>query len=111
LEDVDINLDDHVFGLSRPNFAAAWEELPIEKEETFALSMNASSIPEAVKNIIAFLGMYPCDRTDRVPEGKSSHTLALAGKIKDKDILDLTLQVTVFLTRALILNRSVPWWH
>lgn len=69
-----------MFGLSRSNFAAMWDELEMEKEETFALS-NASTIPEAVKNIISFLGMYPCDRTDRVPEGKSSHCLALSGKL------------------------------
>jgi coatomer protein complex subunit gamma len=81
VEDVDINLSDHVVGISRPNFTASWEELKQEREETFALS-NATTIPEAVKNIVGFLGMQPCDRTDRVPEGKSSHMVALAGMFR-----------------------------
>jgi coatomer protein complex subunit gamma len=78
LEDIDINLSDHLLGVSRPNFAQSWEELKEEREETYALS-SANSIPEAVKNITSFLGIQPCDRTDRVPEGKSSHVLLLAG--------------------------------
>jgi len=51
----------------------------MEREEAYALS-NANTIPEAVKNIVSFLGMQPCDRTDRVPEGKSSHSVSMAGK-------------------------------
>ncbi|CAL8090536.1 unnamed protein product [Orchesella dallaii] len=78
LEDVDVNLSDHIFGVTRSNFAAAWEEITTEREETYALS-NANTIPEAVKNIVDFLGLHPCDRSDRVPEGKSSHAVALAG--------------------------------
>lgn len=36
-------------------------------------------IAEAVKNIIQYMGMQPCERSDKVIEGKSSHTLFLAG--------------------------------
>jgi len=36
-------------------------------------------LTEAVSNIIKFLGMQPCERSDKVVEGKSSHTLYLAG--------------------------------
>ena len=32
-----------------------------------------------MKNIIQYLGMQPCERSDKVPEGKSSHSLYLAG--------------------------------
>lgn len=71
-------MNDHIVGISRPNFGASWDEFSIEREETFSLS-NANTLSEAVKNIVNFLGMQPCDRTDRVPEGKSSHALALAG--------------------------------
>lgn len=38
-----------------------------------------SFIAEAVKNIITFMGMQPCERSDKVPEGKNAHTLYLAG--------------------------------
>ena len=37
------------------------------------------SSTDAIKNIISYLGMQPCERSDKVPEGKSSHALYLAG--------------------------------
>lgn len=37
---------------------------------------------EAVGNIISFLGMQPCERSDKVPENKNSHVLFLAGEFK-----------------------------
>ncbi len=37
------------------------------------------SCTEAVGNIISFLGMQPCERSDKVPENKNSHVLFLAG--------------------------------
>ena len=49
-----------------------------ELEDTFALS-SMKTLEEAVKTITQFLGMQPCERSDRVPEGKSSHTLVCAG--------------------------------
>jgi len=32
-----------------------------------------------VKDITKYLGMQACERSDKVPEGKSAHTLYLAG--------------------------------
>ncbi|MPC14041.1 Coatomer subunit gamma-2 [Portunus trituberculatus] len=79
LEDVEISVADHVQRAARSNFAAGWEELGAtnELEDTFALSAM-STLEEAVTQITQFLGMHPCDRSDRIPEGKSSHTLYLA---------------------------------
>ena len=37
------------------------------------------TLDEAVKNIVLFPGLQPCERSDKVPEGKSSHTLLLSG--------------------------------
>lgn len=43
--------------------------------------MLLGSFPaEAVGNIVKFLGMHPCERSDKVPENKNTHTLLLAGK-------------------------------
>jgi len=36
-------------------------------------------VVDAVKNIVEFLGLQVCERSDKVPEGKSAHTLYLAG--------------------------------
>ncbi|KAM5255240.1 coatomer subunit gamma-2 isoform 3-T3 [Ctenodactylus gundi] len=79
LEDLEVTVSDHIQKILKPNFAAAWEEVgdTFEKEETFALSSTKTL--EAVNNIISFLGMQPCERSDKVPENKNSHTLYLAG--------------------------------
>ena len=45
----------------------------------FSSNMFVFRASEAIKNIILYLGMQPCERSDKVPEGKSSHTLFLAG--------------------------------
>ncbi|KAM5255238.1 coatomer subunit gamma-2 isoform 1-T1 [Ctenodactylus gundi] len=80
LEDLEVTVSDHIQKILKPNFAAAWEEVgdTFEKEETFALS-STKTLEEAVNNIISFLGMQPCERSDKVPENKNSHTLYLAG--------------------------------
>lgn len=44
--------------------------------------MQRLSRTEAVGNIISFLGMQPCERSDKVPENKNSHVLFLAGEFK-----------------------------
>ena len=80
LEDLDLAVADYVQRLMKTNFGAAWEEIGAtnELEDTYALS-SMKTLEEAVKNIVQFLGMQPCERSDKVPEGKSSHTLVMAG--------------------------------
>ncbi|XP_042323410.1 coatomer subunit gamma-2 [Sceloporus undulatus] len=106
LEDLELTLSDHIQKVLKPNFAAAWEEVgdDYEKEETFALS-TIKTLDEAVNNIVKFLGMQPCERSDKVPENKNSHTLYLAGVYRGGlDVLvrarlaladGVTMQVTV----------------
>uniref|UniRef100_A0A4W3JSP2 Coatomer subunit gamma n=1 Tax=Callorhinchus milii TaxID=7868 RepID=A0A4W3JSP2_CALMI len=105
LEDVEITVADHMQKVLKPSFSAAWEEVgdDFEKEETFALS-SMKSLEEAVNNIVNFLGMQPCERSDKVPENKNSHILYLAGVFRGgHDILvrarlalmdGVTMQVT-----------------
>lgn len=80
LEDLEVCVADHVQKILKPNFAASWDELgpDNELEDTFALS-SMTTLEEAIKSIIQFMGMQPCERSDKVPEGKSAHTLFLAG--------------------------------
>uniref|UniRef100_A0A8C8GI09 Coatomer subunit gamma n=1 Tax=Oncorhynchus tshawytscha TaxID=74940 RepID=A0A8C8GI09_ONCTS len=80
LEDLEVTVADHIQKVLKPNFAAAWDEVgdDFEKEETFALA-SVRTLDEAVGNIISFLGMQPCERSDKVPENKNSHILFLAG--------------------------------
>ncbi|XP_021940044.1 coatomer subunit gamma-2 isoform X3 [Zootermopsis nevadensis] len=81
LEDVEVTLGDQIQKVTKTNFGAAWEEAGdsyCELEDTYSLS-SVSTLEEAVKDIVNFLGMQPAERSDRVPEGKSSHTVFLAG--------------------------------
>merc|ERR1719285_1290105 len=64
------------------NFGAAWEENgeEFELEDTFQLPFK--TMEEAVKNIVTYLGLQPCERSDKVAEGRSSHTLLLSGMFR-----------------------------
>ena len=108
LEDIEVNVADHVQKVMKPNFAASWEEVgeDNEIEETYSLS-TMKTLEEAVKNIVQYMGMQPCERSDKVPEGKSAHTLYLAGvyrgghdalaraKLAVNDTEGVTMQITV----------------
>lgn len=73
----------------KTNFAAAWEELgpANELEDTFSLS-TIKTLEDAVKQVSQFLGLQPCERSDKVPEGKNSHTLLLAGTVSIRHIIN-----------------------
>uniref|UniRef100_UPI00398F3B1B coatomer subunit gamma-2 n=1 Tax=Pristiophorus japonicus TaxID=55135 RepID=UPI00398F3B1B len=106
LEDLEVTVSDHIQKVLKPNFTAAWDEVgdEFQKEETFALS-SVKTLDEAVNNIVSFLGMQPCERSDKVPENKNAHTLYLAGVFRGGyDVLvrarlamadGVTMQVTV----------------
>merc|ERR1740131_892710 len=79
LEDLDISVADYVQRVMKGNFGAAWEELGQENELEDTFSLPFKTLEEAVKNIVIYLGLQPCERSDKVPEGKSSHTLLLSG--------------------------------
>merc|ERR1719336_3805604 len=82
LEDLDITVADYVQRVMKGNFGAAWEELGEENELEDTYSLPFKTLDEAVKNIVMYLGLQPCERSDRVPEGKNSHTLLLSGVFK-----------------------------
>lgn len=76
-----MTLGDQIQKVTKANFGAAWEEAGAshcELEDTYSLS-SVNTLEAAVKDLISFLGMQPAERSDRVPEGKSSHSVYLAG--------------------------------
>lgn len=83
IEDLEISLGDQIQRVNKVNWNTAWEEADqnfVELEDTYSLS-SMNTLDEAVKNIVQFLGLQPAERTDKVPEGKTTHTLLLAGNI------------------------------
>jgi len=83
LEDLDIGLNCLFQRVFKPSFNTSWEDMGQDgqAEQTYTLS-TMKCLPSAVDQITAFLGMQPCERSEKVPEGKSSHTLLLAGQFK-----------------------------
>lgn len=89
----------------KTNFAAAWEEMGEdgEAEETYFLTKFSTldgnictyyllqfisrheflhfviNIVEMVRELVAHLGMQPCERSDQAGPEKAAHTLLLAG--------------------------------
>ncbi|XP_046840338.1 coatomer subunit gamma-2-like [Xenia sp. Carnegie-2017] len=113
LEDVDVVVADHVQKVFKTNFAASWEEIgdSHEMKDTYALS-QMKSLEDAVKQIIEYMGMQPCERSDRVPSDKKSHVLLLAGCYRGgHDVLvqtklafsdGVTMQITVRSSEATV---------
>ncbi|VDO54251.1 unnamed protein product [Onchocerca flexuosa] len=66
--------------MQRTNFAVSWEQIgdANENEDTYALS-TIHTLQDAVRELIECMGLGPCERSDRVTEGKSTHLLLLAG--------------------------------
>jgi len=66
LEDLEVSVADFVQRIMKGNFAAAWDELGLtnELEDTYELS-SMKSLEEAVKNIVQYLGLQPCERSDK----------------------------------------------
>jgi coatomer protein complex subunit gamma len=79
VEDVELATADYVRRSVVTNFAEAWEALGDggELTETYALSIK--TLPDAVKEIVDYLGMQPCDGSDQVPPKKTKHALYLSG--------------------------------
>ncbi len=80
LEDVALEISDFMQEHIKSNFAAAWEELGTEAEtsESFALT-EIDTIEKAIMVMKKHFGMSPNDRSDIFDQGKTSHTLCLAG--------------------------------
>ena len=60
---------DYVQRVMKGNFSSAWEELGAENEleDTYSLA-TMKTLEEAVKNIVLYLGLQPCERSDKVGE-------------------------------------------
>lgn len=87
LENVDLVFADYMQRIVKTNFNVAWDSLDEENEFEEVYQLSFRTINEAVKNIVSFMGMQPCERSDRVStasDGRQlpSHTLFLAGIFK-----------------------------
>lgn len=78
-----MTLADQMQKVTKANFGLAWEEAATyhELEDTYSLS-TVKTLEEAVNSIVNFLGMAVAEKSDKVQEGKSSHTLYLTGKVQ-----------------------------
>nr|CDS27345.1 Coatomer subunit gamma [Hymenolepis microstoma] len=80
LEQLTLPVAVHMQRIVKTNFTAAWDEFGEEgeAEETYFLS-KFSTIDAMIRELVAHLGMQPCERSDQVGPEKVAHTLLLAG--------------------------------
>jgi coatomer protein complex subunit gamma len=78
LEDVEITTSDYVAPVLVPDFQTAWEKMGEDCQvvETYSLS-TLKTLQAAVQELINFLGMSPCESSDKVT--KTRHILYLSG--------------------------------
>ncbi|KAL3071627.1 hypothetical protein niasHT_031991 [Heterodera trifolii] len=86
LEPIDIGLVDFLLATAPKgaSFTTAWDALKEEgheTEESYALS-NVHTLEDAVSKLLKCTALFPCEHSNRVPEGKSSHQLLLCGAFR-----------------------------
>ncbi|KAI3388033.1 hypothetical protein SNEBB_007195 [Seison nebaliae] len=74
---IELTLADNIHKVNKLNFDSAWNSLANELKNIIAL--ESKSIPEAVGDIIKFIGMQPCEHTEKVSSDKITHMLLLSG--------------------------------
>jgi len=84
LETIEIGVTDYILPTPpKASFNTAWDQLTDKNEvdETYSLS-TLNTLEDAVKSLTKCIGMSVCERSDKVPAGKSSHVLLLSGVFK-----------------------------
>ncbi|GJQ71483.1 gammaCop [Trypoxylus dichotomus] len=121
LEDLEVTPSDQIQRVSKVNWAAAWDEATEAHGYSmmnivFSLS-SVNTLEEAIKNVVQYLGLQAAEHSDKVPEGKSVHTLLLAGAFRGgADILaqaklvlsdNVTMELTVKATEESVAELIV----
>lgn len=79
LEDVEILPSDFVLAYSVQDFRGAWDSIGKENELFKRVGLQITSLEEAVRKVVDFLGMDACDNTANVRKGATKQTLHLCG--------------------------------
>ncbi|KAK6055029.1 coatomer gamma subunit appendage domain protein [Cooperia oncophora] len=105
LEELELAVGDLVAPINKPNFMASWEALEgaTTVDETFHLT-TVNTLAEAIKKVSELLGMAPCERSDRVPEGKTQHSTMLAGVFRGGFEVPVYLNLLIFQERSRYCN-------
>jgi len=79
IDELEVSLADMMLAVDKPNFGGAWDELADDAaaEETYELPFEG--IEQAIEKIIGHMGMKACEKSDKVKEGKRTHTLYMSG--------------------------------
>lgn len=101
LEDVEVAVADYMQRVNKSNFQSTWDDLGSDQEKLETYSLSAfTNLEEAMKNVICFMGMQPCERTDKLPHGKQSshHSLKLAGLFRGEEevLVQIKLAIDVY---------------
>jgi len=80
INDLDLAVADFVRPVDMGDFKSSWEQVgdAHQSVEQFELP-NVTAIAPAVANVVAVLGLKPCEKSDAVPLGSNKHSLLLSG--------------------------------
>eukprot|EP01105_Mastigella_eilhardi_P005847 TRINITY_DN17549_c0_g1_i1.p1 TRINITY_DN17549_c0_g1~~TRINITY_DN17549_c0_g1_i1.p1 ORF type:complete len:915 (-),score=287.02 TRINITY_DN17549_c0_g1_i1:59-2746(-) len=81
LENLDISVGDFMCPALVVNFQREWERLDEANQagETYNLT-TLKTLTDAVKEVVTFLSMQPCDRSEKVEDRATKHILFMAGR-------------------------------
>jgi len=79
LEELELNAADFVKRVPVVDFREAWSTVGSDAEVVETFSLSYPSLQAAMTEVVAFLGMQPCDNSDKIAEGARTHTVMLSG--------------------------------
>jgi coatomer protein complex subunit gamma len=110
LEELDLNTNDYMAKVSFPDFRQKWEEVGNEGEVIEKYSLQFKKLSEALKAVVDFLGMQPCDNTGVISSNdasKKSHTLHLSGMFIGNITVLVRAQLQLDESTGVILKMAV----
>jgi len=84
LDNIEVTVADYMKKTPCASFKEEWQALGEENEQVGVFSLSTmKSIKDAVNEILDFLGMLACDKTESVPPKRTKHILLLCGTFVD----------------------------
>jgi len=79
LEELELAAADFMKKVAVVDFKEAWSTVGADAEVVETFSLTYPSLKAAMDEVVSFLGMMPCDGSDKIPDGKPTHTVLLSG--------------------------------
>ena len=79
LEELELAAADFMKPLAVVDFREAWSTVGADAEVVETFSLTYPSLQAAMTEVVSFLGMQPCDGSEKIPDGSRTHTVLVSG--------------------------------